>query len=168
MNIREALLAVHSKEQATMIADYVGDDPKRFAELFGFMLSPVYRVSQRAAWPVSYCVERHPELVKPYFRKLIAQLEHAEAHVAVRRNVARLLQFVEIPQRYEGRIFDACYRLLNDPQQPVAVRVFSMTVAAKIARNEPELLDELRLVATKYPQTDTAGFRSRARRVLGI
>jgi hypothetical protein len=43
-----------------------------------------------------------------------------------------------------------------------------MTVAAKLAENEPELLDELRLVATKYPQAATAGFRSRARRVLGI
>lgn len=151
-----------------MIADYVGEDPKRFAELFGLMLSPVYRVSQRAAWPVSYCVERCPELVKPYFGKLIAQLEGGEAHVAVRRNVARLLQFVDIPKRYEGRIFEACYQLFDDPKQPVAVRVFSMTVAAKIANGNRELLDELRLVAVKHPQAATAGFRSRARRVLGV
>ena len=99
---------------------------------------------------------------------LIKQLERDDAHVAVKRNVARLLQFVEIPKRYQGRVFDACYNLLADPAEPVAVRVFSMTVAAKLAENEPELLDELRLVATKYPQAATAGFRSRARRVLGI
>lgn len=168
MNLREALLAVHSKAQATRIADHVSDDPKRFRELFKLMLSPVYRVAQRAAWPVSYCVERHPELIKPYFGKLILQLERDDAHVAVRRNVARLLQFADIPKQYDGRIFEACYKLLDDPKQPVAVRVFSMTVAAKIAKHEPELLDELRLVAEKYPQADTAGFRCRARRVLGV
>ena len=50
-----------------------------------------------------------------------------------------------------------------DPDEPVAVRVFSMTVAANIAKDEPELMDELRLVATKYPQAATAGFRSRSR-----
>ena len=61
MNIRDALLEVHSKEQATKIANFVGDDPKRFAELMKLMMGPVYRLSQRAAWPVSYCVERHPE-----------------------------------------------------------------------------------------------------------
>ena len=33
MNIRDALLEVHSKAQAEKICDYVGDDPERFAEL---------------------------------------------------------------------------------------------------------------------------------------
>ena len=168
MNIRDALLEVHSKAQATKIADYVREDPRRFAELMKQLLGPVYRLSQRAAWPVSYCIERHPELVKPYFNVLIKQLKRDDAHVAVRRNVARLLQFVDIPKRYQGRVFDACYNLLADPTEPVAVRVFSMTVAAELAANEPELLDELRLVAAKDPQAATAGFRSRARRVLGV
>jgi len=168
VNIHDALLEVHSKAQATKIANYVGDDPERFAELMKHLVGPVYRLSQRAAWPVSYCIQRHPELVQPYFILLIKQLERDDVHVAVKRNVARLFQFVDIPKRYHGRVFDACYNLLADPVEPVAVRVFSMTVAAKIAENEPELMDELRLVAAKYPQAATAGFHSRARRVLGI
>jgi len=168
MDICEALLAEHSKEQTAKIVEYVGDDPERFAELMRLFLGSVYRVSQRAAWPVSYCIERHPDLVKPYFNVLIKQLERDDAHVAVRRNVARLFQYVEIPKRYQGRIFDACYNLLADPAEPVAVRVFSMTVAAKVAKDSPELLDELRLIAKKYPQAATAGFSSRCRSVLGI
>ncbi len=168
MNIRDALLEVHSKAQAAKITDYVGENPERFAELMKHLLGAVYRLSQRAAWPVSYCIERHPKLVTPYFNVLIKQLERDDSHVAVKRNVARLFQFVDIPKRYHGRVFEACYNLLADPAEPVAVRVFSMTVAAKLAENEPELLDELRLVAAKYPQAATAGFRSRARRVLGI
>jgi hypothetical protein len=168
MNIRDALLEVHSKAQAEKICDYVGDDPKRFGELMRLMMGPVYRITQRAGWPVSYCVERHPELIEPYWSKLADQLERDDAHVAVRRSVARLLQFFGIPERYRGRIFDACYNLLDDPDQPVAVRVFSMTVAANIAKDSPELMDELRLVATKYPQLSTAGFRSRSRHVLGV
>lgn len=168
MNIRDALLEVHSKAQAEKICLYVGDDPVKFAELMKLMMGPVYRLTQRAAWPVSYCIERHPRLIEPYWSKLAHQLEREDAHVAVRRNVARLLQFVEIPRRYRGRIFEACYDLLNDPAQPVAVRCFSMSVAANIAKDSPELIDELRLVATKYPQLATAGFRARSRRVLGV
>ena len=168
MNIRDALLEVHSKAQAEKIVDYVGDDPKKFAELMRLFLGPVYRITQRAGWPVSYCIERHPGLVKPYFSQLLKQLERVDVHVAVRRNVARLLQFVEIPKRYQGRVFDACYSLFDDPKEPVAVRVFAMTGAAQMAHNSPELMDELRLVAAKYPQASTAGFRARARRVLGV
>src|SRR5437016_385092 len=142
MNIRDAILEVHSKAQAQKIVDYVGDDVERFAELMRLFMGPVYRITQRAGWPVSYCIQLHTELVKPYFGKLLKQLERNDVHVAVRRNVARLLQFVDIPKSYQGRIFDACYRLLADPGEPVAVRVFAMSAAARIAKYEPELLDE--------------------------
>ena len=167
MNIREALLKVHSKAQAEKICNYVGDDPEKFAELMRLMMGPIYRITQRAAWPVSYCVERHPELIEPYWSKLAHQLERDDAHVAVRRNIARLLQFVDIPKRYRGRIFDACYNLVADPSQPVAVRCFSTAVAANIAKDDPALLDELRLAATAYPEGTTAGMRARFRRVFG-
>lgn len=168
MNIRDALLDVHSKAQVKRIADYIGDDPQRFAELMKLLLGPVYRLSQRAAWPVSYCVERHPALIQPYFGKLALQLERVDAHPAVRRNVARLLQFVDIPTRYQGRIFDACYNLVADPAEPVAVRCFSLSVAANIAKGNRELLDELRVIIAKNAQVSTPGFSARARRVLGV
>ena len=167
MNLRDEILAEHSKRQTGRIVEWVGNDPKRFAELMRLFLGDVYRITQRAGWPLSNCVEKHPELIKPYFAKLLTQLERDDVHVAVRRNVVRLLQFVEIPKKYEGRIFDACYALLDDPNEPVAVRVFSMTVAANIARDSRDLLDELKLVATKYPQLMTAGFRARMRHVFG-
>lgn len=168
MNIRYALLEVHSKAQAEKIVEYVGDDTERFAELMRLFLGDSYRITQRAGWPLSNCVERHPELIRPYFSKLLKQLDREDVHVAVRRNVVRLLQFVEIPKRYAGRVFDACYSLLADPNEPVAVRVFSMTVAAGIAKDSSELLEELRLVATEYPHLMTPGFRARFRRVFGV
>lgn len=168
MNIREALLEVHSKAQAAKICEYVGDDPAKFAELMKFMMGRVYRLSQRAAWPVSYCIERHPHLITPYWGKLAAQLEREDAHVAVRRNVARLLQFVDIPKRYEGRMFDACFELFADVTQPVAVRCFSLSVAARLAKDKTELIEELRLVAAQHPETATAGMRARFRNVLGL
>ena len=168
MNIRDELLKEHSKSQTMKIVDFVGGDSVKFKELMGHFLGSTYRLSQRAAWAVSCCAEHHPELMKPYFSKLADQLEREDAHVAVRRNVARMLQFVEIPKRYQGRVFDACYNLFANPAEPVAVRVFSMTVAAKIAKNDPELLKELRLVADEHPQAASAGIRSRCRRVLGI
>jgi hypothetical protein len=165
MDLRSEILAEHSKRQARRIVEWIGTDTERFAELMRLFLSDTYRVTQRAGWPLSDCVKLHPELIKPYFRQLLKQLERDDVHIAVRRNVVRLLQFVEIPRRHEGRIFDVCYCLLDDLHQPVAVRVFSMTVAANIARRSPELLKELHLVATKYPQLMTPGFRARLRHV---
>jgi len=168
MNIRAALLEVRSKAQAEKIVDYVGSDPDKFAELMRLFLGDSYRITQRAGWPLSDCVKKHPELITPYFGKLLRQIDRDDVHVAVRRNVVRMLQFVEIPKRYRGRIFDACYDLVADPAQPVAVRCFSMSVAANIAKDNPELMNELRLVVMEHPQVITAGLRSRMRRVLGV
>lgn len=168
MDIRTELLAEHSKSQTMKIVRYIGGDTVRFRELMDSFLGDTYRVSQRAAWVVNYCAENHPELVKPYFGKLVEQLERDDAHPAVRRNVARTLQFVDIPKRLHGRVFDACYMLINDPEQPVAVRVFAMTVAARIAKDAPELLDELRLVVEKHAPHTSIAFRVRAKRVLPV
>ena len=41
------------------------------------MKGPVYRITQRAAWPVSYCIERYPDLVKPYFNDLVMHKGYA-------------------------------------------------------------------------------------------
>lgn len=168
MNIREALLAEHSKRQTMRIVGYIDGDPKRFAELMKHFLGPTYRLSQRASWAVNYCAEHRPELVKPYFSKLVEQLERDDVHVAVRRNVARMLQFVEIPPRYRARVFEACYNLVDNGKQPVAIKVFAMTVAARVAKDKPELLNDLKLVVERYLPHSTAGFRSRARAVLKI
>ena len=166
MNIREALLTEHSKRQTMAIVRYIDNDPTRFKELMDNFLGDTYRVSQRAAWAVSYCAEQHYDLVKPYFGRLVTQLECDDAHVAVRRNVARLLQFVEIPDRYRGRVFEACYRLVDNPDQPVAVRVFALTVAVRIANGKRDLLDELRLIVEKHAPHTTIAFRKRASIVL--
>src|SRR3954452_12268504 len=123
MNLRDEILAEHSKRQTAKIVEWVRNDPVRFGELMTLFLGDSYRVTQRAGWPLSNCVQQHPELITPYFVQLLKQLERDDVHIAVKRNVVRLLQFVEVPKRFQGCVFDACYRLLDDPHEPVAVRV---------------------------------------------
>jgi hypothetical protein len=165
MDIREALLAEHSKRQTMKIVRYIGGDPVRFRELMSLFLGDTYRVTQRAAWAVNYCAEQHHELVRPYFGKLVVVLERGDAHVAVLRNVARMLQFVDIPGRYHSRVYDACLGLVDDPLQPVAVRCFSMNVAARIAEGKPALINELRLVIEKHSANLSPGLLVRARQL---
>ena len=138
----------------------------RFRELMTVFLGKEYRPTQRASWAVSCCAENHPELIRPYIARLVGLLELREGHDAVRRNVARLLQFVDIPARHRGRVFAVCYELVDDPKQPIAVRVFALTVAANIACNKDDLMKELRLMTKKYLPQASPGFRSRACKVL--
>lgn len=159
-------MAEHSKRQTTAIVEFIGDDPKRFAELMKLFFAGEYRLTQRAAWPMNYCAERHPKLILPYLPKLLDCLEREDMHDAVRRNVVRLLQYIKIPKRLMGRTYAHCVDLLDDADQPVAVRVFAMTVAARIAKAEPDLMNELKLIVRKHLPHSTAAFRVRARDIL--
>src|SRR6476661_4284249 len=140
MNIREALLAEHSKRQTMAIVDHIGSDPERFAELMSIFFEGEYRLTQRAAWPMNYCAERQPQLISPYLTRLVAQLERGDVHDAVKRNALRLMQFVDVPSRLKGKTYSICVDLIADPLQPIAVKVFAVTVAAKIARSSPDLM----------------------------
>ena len=166
MNIREALAVEHSKKQTMKIVKYVGDDPLRFKELMKVFLSDEYRPVQRASWSVNCCVENHPKLALPYFPKLLAILERDDVHTGAHRNILRMFQFVDIPPRHRGRLYDICTNFLDDLGQPVGVRVFALTVAAKIAGKEESLIYELKVLADKSIPHSTIALRVRARRVL--
>jgi len=166
MDLKKALLQGHSVAITRKIVDHVGASPVRFKALVDVFISGPYRVTQRAAWPLSYCVERHPALIKPHFRTLLDMLKRTDTHVAVRRNIVRLLQFVEVPARYRGRVATVCFSLLQNKREPVAIRVFAMTVLANLAGYEPELGKELRVIIEDGLPFGSPAFLSRARKVL--
>lgn len=166
MNIVQEVLREHSKAMCDRVVSYVGKSPGRFDELVNAFLKGPYRVTQRAAWPLSYCVEHHPELIKPYLRKIINNLKNHGIHDSVKRNTIRMLQFIRIPAALQGAAATNCFEYLNNPKEPVAVRVFSMSVLAAIAGEQPKLRKELRIIIEDQMPYGSPGFISRARAIL--
>ena len=166
LNLREEILKEHSKKQCNNIVLWVGNSQKKFDELFHLFLTDEYRVVQRAAWPVSYCVIGHPGLIKNNFSKLIKNLRKQSLHNSVKRNSMRLLQFVDIPEKYQGEVLDICFRYVSSPAEPVAVKTFSLTVLSNLAKLYPEILPELKLVIEQQLPHQTVAFKTRAKKIL--
>jgi hypothetical protein len=166
MDLKSEILTEHTKAKANKIVKWVGNDPKRFHELVQVFLEGPYRVTQRAGWPLSYCIENHPKLVTPHFSKLLGSVRKPGIHDSVKRNVVRLLQFVDIPHRYKGKVWEICYSFLADPKEPIAVRVFSLSVLGNLATEHSELANELKIMIEDQLPYATAAFASRAKGVL--
>ncbi|MES1249839.1 MAG: hypothetical protein ABUL46_04100 [Chitinophaga rupis] len=166
MNLLALLEAEHSKKQCDRIVNYIGDDKDRFAELVKLFLKGEYRITQRAAWPLSYCVRLHPELISPYFKPFLDNLDKPGNHVAVVRNTMRLLQDVDIPKKYQGRVMNLCFDFIQSPETPIAVKAFSLTVLQHLAGEYPDILPELKLIIEEQWDQAPPAFRSRAKRVL--
>ena len=162
-NLKEAILKEHSKAQCTLIVNWVGANQQRFDELFKLFLNEEYRVVQRAAWPVSYCVVAHPQFIKPHWDNFIKNLQKANLHNAVKRNSIRLLQDIAIPKKYEGQIMDICFNYVESPTEAVAVKAFSLTVLGNLAKQYPEILPEIKLLIEEQLPHQTAAFKSRAK-----
>ncbi len=116
------------------------------AELVDLFLHDEYRVVQRAAWPLSLVAEKYPEMVAPHLEVMVRRMDDPGIPVSVKRNVVRVLQFLEVPEPLHGRVMDVCFRFLEDPQEKVAVRAFSMTVLANLAKTYPDIRQEIVLL----------------------
>jgi hypothetical protein len=160
------ILKEHSQRQRDKITAYVGNDPERFADLVAVFLKGPYRVTQRAAWPLSHCIEKYPTLLRPHWKRILTFTERPGVHDAVKRNVLRMFQFVQVPKVYQGRTADLCLRLLTNTQEAVAIQVFAMSVLANLAKEVPELKNELIPVIEDQLPFASAGFQSRGRKVL--
>ena len=166
MKLRDEILAEHSKSQTNKIIKWVGDSQPRFDELIKLFFANEYRVTQRAAWPLSYCAIQHPELVKKHFGKLIRNLSKKGLHDAVKRNTVRLLQDMEIPERYHGELLNKCFDYIQSPQEAAAVKAFSLTILEKLSNIYPDIRPELKTIIEDRWDTETAAFRSRAKKIL--
>lgn len=155
MDIKKRLEEEHSKTLTTAIVAFIGDDKKRFKTLMDIFLQGEYRLTQRAAWPLSYVVIDHPKLVKPYFEKLIKKLQEPDSHPAIARNIFRMFQEIEIPEKYLGILIDLCFKFIMNETKPAAIRAFAITVASHICVSYPELKNELLIVLNQlnlFPQ----------------
>ena len=166
MNIREEILAEHSKAQSMKIAAFACSSPKNFKELMLCFQDPEYCVAQRAAWSVCHSVRLKPEMIKPYISKLVDQLDRTDVHPAVIRNSIRILEELEIPEALHGKVMNACFRFIETPATPVAIKAFSLTTLHRLSRIYPDIRHELKLLIEENWDHETAAFRSRGRKIL--
>ncbi len=165
MNIKAALLKEHSKEQKDRIVNYIGGNQKLFDELMVLFFEGPYRVTQRSAWVMSYCIDNHPLLIQPHFDKLAANLRTTELD-AVKRNILRNLQNIEIPERLVGEVTDICFKIIATNQEPIAIKAFSMTVLYNITLRIPVLQHELKLRIEDLLPYASPGIKSRGKKIL--
>lgn len=166
MDIEQELLREHSKAQALKIAAWIGTDSRRLDLLMELVLTGERVIAQRGAWVVGIIGDMHPVLLRPFLKKMIAKMKEPCVHAAVKRNFMRILQEMEIPRNLLGAVTNLCFDLLTSHKETIAVKVFSMTVIANIAQQEPGLEKELHIIVERQLPQAGPGFRSRAKKIL--
>jgi hypothetical protein len=152
MNIKATLEQTQSKANTIKIIEYIGDDVTRFKALISLFFGKDKILIQRSAWPLSYVAIQNPQLIKPYFGKFVKILNEEGNHSAINRNLLKIMEEVEIPQKYQSQLFDTCVKIITNPTNPIACIAFAITVAAKICKPYMELSNEF-IIVLKHLQT---------------
>lgn len=159
------LKSIKFKKDVDKFTDYVGNDKKKMKELMTCFFSKDWVLCQKAAWPMLHIALKNEKLIRPYYKKLVANLDTPH-HDAVIRNTVRLFQDVDIPEDLEGELYDKCFHYLLDPKYPTAIKAFSISILEKTAHKFPELKHELITAIEDQYDHCTVGFQNRARKIL--
>lgn len=166
MDLKEEILKEHSRKQAVKIAGWVGNDKKRFSRLADIFVNGDAVSSQRSAYPVSIIAEKYPELIVSNLDSFLKKLNEGKIHNALKRCIMRSLQGAVIPEKYQAQVLNKCFEYIPDPEEPVAVRCFAMTVLVNMVKLYPEIKNEAEDVIRAGMKISSAGLKVRSREVL--
>jgi hypothetical protein len=76
------------------------------------------------------------------------------------------LEDIEIPEEYHADVMNACFGFIEKPSTPVAIKAFSLTTLGNLSKYYPEIKQELKLIIEDRIDTETAAFKSRAKKIL--
>ena len=165
MDLKKILSKRHHKEEMDQIANYAASDPAIFAELWDLVRTGEAPLPQHGSWALSKAADKRPFFVQNHIHEMIAHL-FIPNHNSVHRNLARMLSQFEIPEEEQGALYSLCIDWVLDPKKEVAIKVHGMTIAYNIAKAIPELREELALVINDQLEFNSAGFKSRGKKIL--
>ena len=147
-----------------MAVQYVGNDPERFERIVNYVLSGNPPVPHMAAWVLTVCCEKNPQLLLPHIDKLIEALP-SYYHSGITRMVLRSLMMVQIPDHVKGLLFEYCMKFYDDKVSPIAVKANAMEIMYNIASTEHELLQEFELMLEPKILSFDKGIKSKALKI---
>ena len=163
--LTELLMTETSRRNTDMIADLVFQKPELFPALMAIFFQNEEPISRRAVWVIDTLAEKVPQILEPYFERVILILPEFQ-HDGLKRNTLRMLSRADIPLNQCGMLIKTCFDWLISPAESVAVKVFAMDILYRFSRIEPDLKKELADSIEFRLAEETPGFRNHGEKIL--
>ena len=140
----EDLLFDSSRLTAEMAVHTIGKDPALFKKVLDFALENNDQYTMRAARVIHLTATNHPELIRPYLNKIIHALSGFE-NDGLKRSMTRILSehCTDINEESQGILVDVCFNFLTDPDEKVALKIYSMDILYNLSQQYPDIKKEL-------------------------
>jgi len=164
-----AILAAKYKTDIDNLADFYIKNETLIPELLSFFdQNKNKRLQARIFWIIRTCFELKSNIIEPYFVKFTQIVNEKDLNPGVYRNLLAI--FAETKHHFTDveneLICNASFDFLIDPKSPIAIKIHAMAVLEKIIVQFPELKKELIIILEDQLPFSSAGFKSRATKLL--
>lgn len=138
---------------------YVTTHQEDFDELIHLATADKQPYSWRAAWLLWSCMQKNDSRIIPHIPQIVTTISQSkDGH---QRNLINILLKMEIPEEYEGLLFDTCVTIWSKIDKQPSVRFKAFEVMVLICDKYPELLNEIMfLTRDEYVETLSAGIKT--------
>ena len=162
--LTEQLEAEASRANTDLVVAWAMADSRHLADLADVALNGSPVAAPRAMWALSIVAERDGQSLAPFLPQLVAALPQL-SQSGLRRLACKILMLCPLPEEYDGQIVDFCFRMLEQPDEPIGVKANCMSLITQRLGRYPELKPELKAIVDDIlTNTESRGLMSRARK----
>ena len=163
----ELKLVDSSRVIADILTADIADDQDRFDEMFEIALQNCYPLSMRAARIVEICVSKHRKFILTHLNKLPEYIEASDVD-GVKRSFLKILSETPLPQdeNFLGRLTELSFSFVENNNEAIAVRAFSIDILLKISKTYPDLKSELIPLLQNMAEDSSKGLESKCNKIL--
>lgn len=97
------------------------------------------------------------------FKKIHKDILHflqTETHQSSLRNWMKVMTFLPTPEEIEGEVIDLCIAFIQNPENKVALQMYSILVLMPILKKYPELIPEIKAIIDLNSEGKTAAYHA--------
>jgi len=167
MDLKHELIHISGKNEVQTVVQWIGNHHERYQELWQHFRTGDLQLQNRAAWVLYWVVDKQPALVQQYIQEYVDLLATGDLRSETQtRAVARTVSMLELTEDQMGQLVDVCFTRMLSGTEAIAIKVHCMQILANIVEKIPELAGELQVAIESRMNNESAGFKSRARKVL--
>ncbi len=165
----EDLLIDSSRITADMAVHTIGENQALFKKVLDFALEDNNQYAMRAARVIHLTATNHPELIRPYLNKIIHALSGFK-NDGLKRSMTRILSehCTELNEESHWILIDVCFNYLMDPNEKIALKIYSMDILYNISQQYPDIKKELISCIENQLPYASAAIKSRGEKMIRI
>ncbi len=125
---------------------YLESNPQDFDEAFELAIGNDQSLGWRSAWLLGNALAKNDNRIQKYLKRTIAAIPGKNG--GHQRELLKIVDLIDLDEEDQGNLFEVCNNLwLNFSARP-SVRHRALLTMCKIAKNYPELKNEIKIITT--------------------